>query len=195
MYACMHVCMNILLLDRLGCVNIFISEGANVDQIVKEMEGKNGETEKACAGDDTDNNTADNTNTTSTSADADTADHIPRDAFGHVKLDAINPGKWFASRFASKLHAEKVLIQKSGYFARSAAPCEEDHILIKLFCHKAVECGLLGISGCVGQDSERGGELRAVEFERICGDRRFDVDDTRNIWFSDMMDEIYTRFP
>ena len=23
---------------------------------------------------------------------------VPRDAFGHVKLDKINPGKWFASR-------------------------------------------------------------------------------------------------
>ena len=48
-------------LDKHDCVNIFISEGAGVKDIVAKMEaeGKN----------------------------------VPRDAFGHVKLDAINPGK------------------------------------------------------------------------------------------------------
>ena len=45
---------------------------------------------------------------------------VPRDAFGHVKLDAVNPGKWFGEQFARMLGAEKVFVQKSGYFARSA---------------------------------------------------------------------------
>ena len=44
---------------------------------------------------------------------------VPRDAFGHVKLDAVNPGKWFGEQFAKMIGAEKVLVQKSGYFARS----------------------------------------------------------------------------
>jgi len=38
---------------------------------------------------------------------------VPRDAFGHVKLDAVNPGKWFGEQFARMLGAEKVLVQKS----------------------------------------------------------------------------------
>ena len=45
----------------------------------------------------------------------------PRDPFGHVKLDKINPGAWFAKQFAELLGAEKAMVQKSGYFSRSAA--------------------------------------------------------------------------
>ena len=41
---------------------------------------------------------------------------VPRDAFGRVKLDAVNPGKWFGDQFAKMVGAEKVLVQKSGYF-------------------------------------------------------------------------------
>lgn len=41
-------------------------------------------------------------------------EEVPRDAFGHVKLDAVNPGKWFGKQFAEMLGAEKVLVQKSG---------------------------------------------------------------------------------
>ena len=56
---------------------------------------------------------------------------VPRDAFGHVKLDAVNPGKWFGDQFATMLGAEKVLVQKSGYFARAAAANQADLELIK----------------------------------------------------------------
>ena len=48
-------------------------------------------------------------------------EEIPRDPFGHVMLDKVNPGAWFASKFAEKLNAEKVMIQKSGYYSRAAA--------------------------------------------------------------------------
>ena len=37
---------------------------------------------------------------------------VPRDAFGHAKLDAVNPGKWFAKKFSAKMNAQKVLVQK-----------------------------------------------------------------------------------
>ena len=47
---------------------------------------------------------------------------IGRDAFGHIKLDAVNAGEWFASQFGKRIGAEKTLVQKSGYFARSSAP-------------------------------------------------------------------------
>jgi len=36
-----------------------------------------------------------------------------------VKLDAVNPGKWFGDQFAKMLGTEKVLVQKSGYFSRA----------------------------------------------------------------------------
>ena len=32
---------------------------------------------------------------------------INRDAFGHIRLDEINPGKWFGRQFSKKLMAEK----------------------------------------------------------------------------------------
>ena len=37
---------------------------------------------------------------------------ILRDAFGHVRLDELNPGKWFAKKFGDILGANKILIQK-----------------------------------------------------------------------------------
>ena len=41
------------------------------------------------------------------------ADHkeVKRDAFGHVKLDSINPGKYFADTISSMIGAEKVLLR------------------------------------------------------------------------------------
>ena len=41
------------------------------------------------------------------------------------------PGAWFAKQFAAQLGAEKVLVQKSGYFSRSAAPNDADLALIR----------------------------------------------------------------
>lgn len=100
---------------------------------------------------------------------------MPRDAFGHVKLDAINPGKWFGDQFAKMLGAEKVLVQKSGYFARAAPANAADLALIQQCCNHAVECALRRESGVIGQDEERGDELRAIEFTRIKGGKAFDV--------------------
>ena len=87
------------IMDEQDCVNLFISEGAGVDEIVAAMEA---------AGED-----------------------VPRDPFGHVQLDKINPGQWFAKQFAAELGADKVLVQKSGYFSRSAAANAADLALIR----------------------------------------------------------------
>jgi pyrophosphate--fructose-6-phosphate 1-phosphotransferase len=114
-------------------------------------------------------------------------ERVDRDAFGHVKLDKINVGDWFGKQMGKKLNAEKTLVQKSGYFARSAAANEEDRKLIRTMAHLAVDCGLGGKSGVIGHDEEKGGELRAIEFERIKGGKAFDTDAS---WFQTMLKGI-----
>jgi pyrophosphate--fructose-6-phosphate 1-phosphotransferase len=143
------------IMDREDGVNLFISEGAGVSEIVAEMERR--------------------------------GEEVPRDAFGHVHLDKINPGQWFARQFAAELGAEKVLVQKSGYFSRSAAANAADLALIRECTDYAVDAALRGESGLVGQDEERGGELRAIEFERIGGGRKFDVSVP---WFTGLLSDI-----
>jgi len=114
-------------------------------------------------------------------------EEVPRDAFGHVKLDAVNPGKWFGKQFADMLKAEKVLVQKSGYFARAAAANKEDLKLIKRCANKAVDCALDRISGVVGEDEDQGDTLRAIEFPRIKGGKPFDSDVK---WFGKLLAAI-----
>ena len=87
------------IMDEQGNVNIFLSEGTSVPEIIAKME---------TAG-----------------------QKIQRDPFGHVKLDTINPGQWFAKQFAELIGAEKVMVQKSGYYSRAAAANTEDLDLIK----------------------------------------------------------------
>lgn len=142
-------------MDEIGCVNLFISEGAGVESIVAQLEA---------AGED-----------------------VARDPFGHVMLDKINPGAWFGEQFAAKLGAEKVMVQKSGYFCRSAAPNPEDLELIRTCVDHAVDCALRGEGGVVGHDEDSDGQLRAIEFDRIKGGKRFDptVD-----WFADLLADI-----
>ncbi len=109
---------------------------------------------------------------------------VPRDAFGHVKLDAVNPGKWFGEQFASMIGAEKVLVQKSGYFSRAAPANQADLDLIKDCVHLAVDCALRRESGVIGHDEDQGGELRAIEFPRIKGGKPFDP---TTPWFTDLL--------
>ena len=143
------------IMDEHGGVNLFISEGAGVDDIVAAMEE---------AGQD-----------------------VPRDPFGHVKLDSINPGQWFAKHFAAELGAEKLLVQKSGYFSRSAAANSADLALIRDCTTHAVDAALRGESGVVGQDEERGDELRIIEFDRIAGGKKFDPSGP---WFVELMRDL-----
>lgn len=112
---------------------------------------------------------------------------VARDAFGHVKLDFINPGKWFAKQFADRLGAEKTLVQKSGYFARSAAPNARDLDLIKRSATLAAEAALTGKSGLAGLDMDKNGALSLIDFGRIAGGKPFDIDTD---WFRQMLAEI-----
>lgn len=112
---------------------------------------------------------------------------VPRDAFGHIKLDAINPGKWFGEQFAQMIGAEKTLVQKSGYFARASASNSEDIRLIKSCADLAVECAMRRESGVIGHDEDNGNILRAIEFPRIKGGKPFDIDTT---WFTQTLTDI-----
>jgi pyrophosphate--fructose-6-phosphate 1-phosphotransferase len=112
---------------------------------------------------------------------------VPRDAFGHVKLDAVNPGAWLAKRLATDLDAGKTLVAKSGYFARSAPANEEDRHLIASCVGTAVAAAAQGVAGLVGHDEERSGELRVIEFSRVKGGKPFDASVD---WFSEVLAEI-----
>ena len=142
-------------MDKVDCVNIFVSEGAGVEAIVAEMQA-NGE-------------------------------EVPRDAFGHIKLDAVNPGKWFGEQFAEMIGAEKTLIQKSGYFARASVANAEDIRLIKSCADLAVECALRRESGVIGHDDDNNNILRAIEFPRIKGGKPFDLETP---WYTQTLSEI-----
>ncbi|HLV19835.1 MAG TPA: pyrophosphate--fructose-6-phosphate 1-phosphotransferase [Polyangiaceae bacterium] len=113
---------------------------------------------------------------------------IPRDAFDHYKLDAINVGQWFAKQFSKLIGAEKTLVQKSGYFARSAPANVPDLRLIQSMVDHAVECALRHQSGVIGHDEDHGGRLRAIEFPRIRGGKPFDITAP---WFTELLSEIH----
>jgi len=112
---------------------------------------------------------------------------IRRDAFGHVRLDEINPGQWFAKQLKEKLNADKVLVQKSGYFARSAAPNSFDLDLIKRSASLASENALNGLSGVAGLDEDNGNQMSLIDFNRIKGGKPFD---TKKEWFQDLLINI-----
>ncbi|MGB0152850.1 MAG: pyrophosphate--fructose-6-phosphate 1-phosphotransferase [Verrucomicrobiales bacterium] len=110
-----------------------------------------------------------------------------KDAFGHYRLDEVNVGKWFGAQLKDKLGAEKLLIQKSGYFARSAAPNAEDLELIKASAIEAAESALRGESGVAGLDEENEGRMSTIAFPRIRGGKPFDIDES---WFTALLEEI-----
>ncbi|WP_313612714.1 pyrophosphate--fructose-6-phosphate 1-phosphotransferase [Agrobacterium sp.] len=112
---------------------------------------------------------------------------VKRDAFGHVKIDTINVGGWFQKQFASLIGAERSMVQKSGYYARSAPANQDDLRLIQSMVDLAVESALNKVSGVTGHDEEQGGKLRTIEFPRIKGGKHFDISAQ---WFTDVMDHI-----
>jgi len=142
-------------MDEKDGVNIFLSEGAGLETIVREMESR--------------------------------GEEVPKDAFDHVRLDEINPGQWFAKQFSGALDAEKTLVQKSGYFARSAKPNHQDLDLIKRSALFGAEQAIKGNSGVAGLDDDHNKELRLIEFERIKGGKPFD---TTVDWYKTMLNDI-----
>ena len=140
------------IMDKYDCVNIFFSEGAGLDEIIKDMKSNNKD--------------------------------IKYDAFGHVRLDEINPGQWFSNIFKKELDADKVLVQKSGYFSRSAKPNKEDLKLIKDSAALAVKYAIKGNnSGVIGLKDK----LELIDFNYIRGGKPFDY----NVdWFKKLTEGI-----
>ncbi|MFB2561699.1 pyrophosphate--fructose-6-phosphate 1-phosphotransferase [Rhizobium sp. IMFF44] len=116
---------------------------------------------------------------------------VKRDAFGHVKIDTINVGGWFQKQFAAIIGAERSMVQKSGYFARSAPANGEDLRLIQGMVDLAVESALNKVSGVTGHDEGQGGKLRVIEFPRIKGGKAFDISTP---WFAEVMDHIGQKY-
>jgi len=143
------------IMDEHDCVNLFLSEGAGTDAIIRQKEAA--------------------------------GEELRRDAFGHVRLDELNPGQWFADQLKAGLSAEKVLVQKSGYFARSAAPNEADLELIKKSAAAGAAGALEGKSGVAGMDMDADGEMSIIDFQRIAGGKPFDIDEP---WFGEMLAAI-----
>lgn len=114
-------------------------------------------------------------------------DAVKRDAFGHVKIDTINVGNWFQKQFASLLGADRSMVQKSGYFARSAPANADDLRLIQSMVDLAVESALNRVSGVTGHDEGQGGKLRTIEFPRIKGGKHFDLTAK---WLGEVMNHI-----
>ena len=112
---------------------------------------------------------------------------VLRDAFGHVRLDDLKPGKWFAKQLGKRLNANKVLVQKSGYFGRSSKANQADLDLIFELSDHAVECAVTGTSGVIGWDEDNDDKLSCIDFNRITGGKPFD---TTLDWYRKMMKEI-----
>ena len=85
------------------------------------------------------------------------------------------------------LKAEKVLVQKSGYYSRSAAANDFDLALIKSMTDLAVDSALKGQPGVIGHDEENGDVLSVIAFDRIAGGKPFDITQQ---WYLDLLAEI-----
>ena len=116
-----------------------------------------------------------------------TGETVLRDAFGHVRLDDLKPGEWFAKQLGKRLKANKVLVQKSGYFGRSSKANQADLDLIFEVSDHAVKSAVAGINGVVGWDEDNNNTLSCIDFNRIKGGKPFD---TTLAWYTNMIQEI-----
>ena len=79
------------------------------------------------------------------------------------------------------------MVQKSGYFARSAAPNKNDISLIDKISEKAVDYALDKRSGVAGLSEEHGQEIKCIDFTKIKGGKPFDCNQS---WYIEMLNEI-----
>ena len=110
---------------------------------------------------------------------------IPRDAFGHLKLDKVNVGQYFGKQFAQRLGAEKSW-SKSLVTSPAGAPARRRPSPNQACATVAVKSALEGIIGVAGHDEDQNGTLRA-KFPRIKGHKPFD---TKAPWYTQLKSAI-----
>ena len=142
------------IINEVGCLNIFVSEGAFLKEISNELRSKD--------------------------------NPIDTDAFGHIKLDSIDTGKWLSKVLSKKMRIDRTLIQKSGYFSRSSVPNQSDLDYIFKICDFGFAQATKGISGLAAED-ERTGQLACIDFNSIKGDKGLDV---QSEWFMNLNNKI-----
>ena len=70
---------------------------------------------------------------------------------------------------ASRLGADKVLLQMRGYFRRFAAPNARDLDLIRRLAAVRAGAAFAGVRGVAGMDEDHGVEMSVIAFPRIKG--------------------------
>ena len=100
-------------------------------------------------------------------------EEVQRDAFGHVKLDTINPGAWFGKQFAEPARRR----EDDGAEERLLLPLGRRELRGPRAHQAAAPTSRstwrwTAAAASIGQDEERGDELRAIEFARIKGGKR-----------------------
>ena len=143
------------IINDVGCLNIFISEGAFLKEISDELKSKDNK--------------------------------IDRDAFGHIKLDSIDTGRWLSKFLSQRMRIDRVLIQKSGYFSRSSSPNQSDLDYIFKICDFGFNEAIKGNSGVAGEN-QKTNKLECIDFNDIKGDKRLDI---QSDWFKSLNNRIF----
>ena len=143
-------------MDEIGCVNIFLAEGAGDRRHRRPPRGVG-------------------------------RDRADATRSGTSRSTPSTPAATSPTGSPEEIGAEKKMVQKSGYFSRSAPANETDLALIREMAELAVACALDGTPGVIGHDEDRDDELRAIEFERIAGHKPFDA---AQAWFTDLLADI-----
>tara|TARA_Y100001968_G_C19066188_1_gene576100 strand:- start:130 stop:705 length:576 start_codon:yes stop_codon:yes gene_type:complete len=112
--------------------------------------------------------------------------NMDTDAFGHIKLDSIDTGKWLSELISKEMRIDKVLVQKSGYFSRSSAPSQDDINYIFKICDFGFKQAIQGNSGVAAED-QRTDVLACIDFNEIKGDKKLNI---QSNWFKKLDREI-----
>ena len=96
-----------------------------------------------------------------------------------MKKEGENYNAW-------KRDSDKVLVQKSGYFSRSAPPNKKDLELIFSHADLAVKCALKKINGVIGID-QKDNQIKCIDFTLIEGGKPFDY---KQEWFNKLLKDI-----
>ena len=81
------------------------------------------------------------------------------------------------------MNADKVLVQKSGYFARSSEPDNDDINLINQTANKAFNCAL-NMKSCVVGLHQDTNNIECIDISEIQGGKAFNINED---WFVELL--------